>query len=143
MFTQKVHYLGHIISKEGINPKPTKLEKISKWPKPEKGTELASFLGLCNYYRDPIPNFSHISGPLYKVSRSSIVEWRPELNLSFDKLKQQLLEPRIVRMPDPQRDFILETDGSRIALSAVLKQKFDDTGLEHPVGFFSRSLTGS
>ena len=46
-------------------------------------------------------------------------------------------------MPDPQRDFILETDGSRIALGAVLKQRFDDTELEHPVEFFSKSLTGS
>ena len=46
-------------------------------------------------------------------------------------------------MPDLQLDFILETDGSRIALGAVLKQKFEDSGLEHPVGFFSRSLTGS
>ena len=71
------------------------------------------------------------------------MEWTPELNLSFEQLKQQLLEPRIVRMPDPERDFILETDGSRITLGAVLKQKFDDTGLEHPVGFFSRCLTGS
>ena len=46
-------------------------------------------------------------------------------------------------MPDPQRDFILETDGSRIALGSVLNQKFDDPVLEHPVGFISRSLTGS
>ena len=46
-------------------------------------------------------------------------------------------------MPDPTRDFILENDGSRIALGAVLKQRFEDTGLKHPVGFFSRSLTGS
>ena len=84
VFTQKVHYLGHIISKDGINPEPAKLEKISKWPKPEKGTGLASFLGLCNYYRDFIPNFAHISSPLYKVSRSSIMEWTPELNLSFE-----------------------------------------------------------
>ena len=68
----------------------------------------------------------HISGPLYKVSTSRIVEWTPELNLSYDKLKQQLLEPRIVKMPDPQRDFILEADGSHIALGAVLKQNFDD-----------------
>ena len=143
VFTQKVHNLGHIISMEGINPEPTKLEKISKWPKPEKGTKFASFLGLCNYYRDLIPNFAHISCPLYKVSRSSIVEWTPELNFSFDKLKQQLLEPWIVRMPDPQRDFILETDGSRIVLGPVLKQKLDETGLEHPVGFVSRSLTYS
>ena len=32
VFTQKIHFLGHIISKEGINPEPTQLEKISKWP---------------------------------------------------------------------------------------------------------------
>ena len=44
-------------------------------------------------------------------------------------------------MPDPERDFILKTDRSLIALGAVLKSKFDDTGLEHPIGFFSRSLT--
>ena len=46
-------------------------------------------------------------------------------------------------MPNPQRDFILETDGSRIAFGALLNQKFDDTGFEHFVEFFSKSLTGS
>ena len=143
MFTQTVHYPRLIISKKGFNPESTKLEKIIKWPKHEKETGLASFLRLCNYNRDLILNFAHISGFLSKVSRSSIVEWTPDLNLSFEKLKQHLLEPRIVKKPDPQRDFILETDGSSIAIGAVLTQKFDDTGLEHPVGFFSTSLTGS
>ena len=143
LFTKQVNYLGHIVSKEGINPEPAKLEKIKQWPKPEKGKGLASFLGLCNYYRELIPSFAHISDPLYKASRQEFIEWTPALTASFEQLKYQLLEPRIVRMPDPQRDFILETDGSRVALGAVLKQKFDDTNLEHPVGFFSRSLTGS
>ena len=36
VFTQKVHYLGYMISKKIINPEPTKLEKISKLPNPEK-----------------------------------------------------------------------------------------------------------
>ena len=61
----------------------------------------------------------------------------------LEQLKQQLLQPRIVRLPDPDRPFILKTDGSRVAVGAVLKQRVDDTGLEHPVGFFSRALTGS
>ncbi len=74
VFTQKVHYLGHIISKECINPEPAKLEKINKLQKYEKGTGLASFLGLFNYYRDLIQNFAHINTPLYKVSMSSVVE---------------------------------------------------------------------
>ena len=143
LFTQQVNFLGHVISRDGINPEPTKLEKIKQWPRPEKGTGLASFLGLCGYYRDLIPAFAHISDPLYKASRSDNIEWTSSLDASFEQLKRQLLEPRIVRMPDPQHNFILETDASRIALGAVLKQHFEDSGLEHPVGFFSRSLTGS
>ena len=71
------------------------------------------------------------------------VPWTKELESKFDELKQQLLQPRIVRLPDPERPFILETDGNRVAVGAVLKQRFDDTGLEHPVGFFSRAVTGS
>ena len=65
------------------------------------------------------------------MHRSTVVKWTPELTFSFEHFKQQLLEPLIVRMPDPQPDFILKTDESRIAFGAMLKQKFDDTGLKH------------
>ena len=77
------------------------------------------------------------------MSRADEVPWTKELESKFDELKQQLLQPRIVRLPDPERPFLLETDGSFAAVEAVLKERFDDTGLENPVGFFSRVLTGS
>ena len=48
-----------------------------------------------------------------------------------------------MRLNDPERHFILETDGSCVAVGAVLKQRFDDTDLVHLVGFFSRAFTGS
>ena len=48
-----------------------------------------------------------------------------------------------MRLPDPERLFIFETDGSRVAVEAVLKQRFDNTGLEHPVSFFSKAFTDS
>ena len=48
-----------------------------------------------------------------------------------------------MRLPDPERPFILETEGSRVAVGAVFKQRFDDTGFEHTVGFDSRALTDS
>ena len=47
-----------------------------------------------------------------------------------------------MRLPDPERPFILETDGSRVAVGAVLIQRFDDTGLEHSIGFFLMAHTG-
>ena len=131
------------MSKDGINFDPAKLDKIRQWPKPAKGIRLASFHGLCNYYRDLIPAFAHTSDALYKVFRADEVPWTEALKSKFEELKQQLLQPRIVRLPNPERPFILETDGSRVAVRAVLKQRFDNTGLEHPMGFFSRALTGS
>ena len=51
LFNQTINYLGRVVSRDGITPDPAKLDKIRQWPKPEKGTGLAVFLGLCNYYR--------------------------------------------------------------------------------------------
>ena len=142
-FTQTINYLGRVVSKDGINPDPAKLDKIKQWPKPEKGIELASFLGFCNYYRDLIPSVPHISDSLYKVSRADKIPWTESLEVNFEKLQKQLLQPTIVRLPDPDRPFIFKSDGSRVPVGAVLKQKFEVTGLKHRVGFFSRALSGS
>jgi hypothetical protein len=143
LFIKSIQYLGHVVSADGIRPDQVKLDRIREWPKPTTGSELASFLGLCNYYRDLVPSFASTSDVLYQNSRKRIIEWTPTLEEAFEKLKNQLLERPIVRLPDPQLSFILETDASTVAVGAVLKQKFANTGLEHPVAFFSRSLSGS
>ena len=54
-----------------------------------------------------------------------------------------MLSAPVVRLPDGEKEFILETDGSKVVVGAELKQRFDDTSLKHPVGFFSRALSGS
>ena len=46
IFTQTINYLGRVVSKDGINFDPAKLDKICQWPKPKKGIKLISFLGL-------------------------------------------------------------------------------------------------
>ncbi len=79
LFTQTFNKLDRVVSKDGINPDPANLDKICQWPKPAKGIGLASFLWLCNYYRDLIPAFAHISDALYKVSRADEVPWTENL----------------------------------------------------------------
>ena len=54
-----------------------------------------------------------------------------------------MLSAPVVRLPDVEGEFILKTDGSKVAVGAVLKQRFDDTKREHMVGFISRTLSGS
>ena len=47
----KVAFLGHVISKEGIFVDPKKIEAVVAWERPTNVTEVRSFLGLAGYYR--------------------------------------------------------------------------------------------
>jgi hypothetical protein len=49
-FHQKqIHYLGHIISKDGIVVDPEKIEAIREWSVPNNVTEVRSFMDLAGY----------------------------------------------------------------------------------------------
>ena len=51
-FKQKVRYLGHTVSRDGVAVDPEKVEKVRDWPIPRSTREVQQFLGLANYYRD-------------------------------------------------------------------------------------------
>jgi hypothetical protein len=50
-YQSRIHYLGHVISGEGIVMDPAKVEAIMEWPVPTNVTEVRSFMGLAGYYR--------------------------------------------------------------------------------------------
>ena len=60
----KVDFLGHNVSSEGTRPLQSKLIKIMSQARPNNVTELRSFLGLTNYYRDYVRNYSQLASPL-------------------------------------------------------------------------------
>nr|GFC58739.1 putative reverse transcriptase domain-containing protein [Tanacetum cinerariifolium] len=59
-----VHFLGHVVNRDGIHVDPSKVESLKNWKTPESSTEIRSFLGLASYYRRFIKNFSKIAKPL-------------------------------------------------------------------------------
>ena len=50
-YRDRIQYLGHIISKEGISVDLEKIEAIMNWPTPRNVTDVRSFMGLAGYYR--------------------------------------------------------------------------------------------
>jgi hypothetical protein len=71
----KMEYLSHIISNNGIQTDPKKIESVHKARPPKNQKELQSFLGLASYYQHFIHSFSHITSPLSKLT-SKQVKWK-------------------------------------------------------------------
>ena len=122
LFRKTVNYLGHVISENQIAPDTKKIDKIREWPFPQTGHDMASFLGLCNYYRKLIPKMAEYAASLYQSATQTIIDETLTLRKDFDSLKQAACNVPTMRIPNPKLPFILETDASNIALGAVLKQ---------------------
>ena len=60
-YKDRIHYLGHIISDEGISVDPEKIKFIMNRPTPRNVTNVRSFMGLAGYYRRFIEGFPKVA----------------------------------------------------------------------------------
>ena len=60
----KIQYLGHVVSKDGISVDLDKIKAIIEWPVPKNVTNIGSFMGITGYYRNFIKIFSKIAYPI-------------------------------------------------------------------------------
>lgn len=60
----QVAFLGHIISKDGIQVDSGKVKAVRKWSRPATVTEIRRFLRLVGYYRYFVKDFSQVATPL-------------------------------------------------------------------------------
>jgi len=102
---------------------------------------MQSFLGLCNFYHKYIKNYAEAATPLYASTKALKIEVTPELLAAFDRMKSMMCAIPLVRLPNPDKPFILTTDASTIAVGAELSQ-FDENG-EYPVMWFSKALNSA
>ncbi|KAL5557083.1 hypothetical protein UlMin_039319 [Ulmus minor] len=131
----RVQFLGHVISKEGITVDPVKIEAVSKWSAPTSVTEIRSFLGLAGYYRRFVEGFSSLAAPLTALTKKDKkFEWTDKCERSFQELKQRLTSAPILVLPSEDEEFAVYCDASKIGLGAVLMQK------EKVIAYASRQL---
>ena len=136
LFKTEIQYLGHLVSADGVNPIPDKIQALKDWPTPHCIRDVRAFFGLASYYRRFVKGFATIAEPLTRLTRKQTrFVWTSEAQEAFDKLKQALIDATSLAFPYPELPQILDTDASDVALGAVLSQNLD--GIERPIAFFS------
>ncbi|GBE89916.1 Transposon Tf2-6 polyprotein [Sparassis crispa] len=140
---KEVEFLGMIIRENYIGMDPIKLKGIAEWPEPSTVKGVRSFLGFGNFYRKFIANFSDIAKPLTNLTRTAAgsppFEWTTECQTAFDTLKQRFSTAPVLLLPDKVKPFIVESDASKFATGAVLRQA-DINGDLHPCAYISQTL---
>ena len=111
-------------------------------------TAIKGFIRLVGHYRCFIKDFVKIADPLHEYARGDTAKKKKErvvLNKAardvFHKLKKAVTSAPVLAYPDPNKEYLLESDALKLGLGAVLSQKQFD-GRYHPVAFGSRALHG-
>jgi hypothetical protein len=134
-----VIYLGHRILPNGIMVHWAKVVAILEMPNPTNVHTLRSFIGLCNYYKTYVQDFSIIAHPLYALLKKDVAwTWSEKAHEAFNTLKEKLSEFPIMRRLDFNKVFILHTDWSALGIGVILGQ-LDEEGKEYVITYASRS----
>lgn len=139
----KVLFLGHEVSAEGIKPTDEKFSAIRNFTKPNNTQQLRRFLGMLNFYRSFIPKAAELQAPLHdllkgKQKKQQPITWTDVAVKAFESCKEILAEATFLSHPLPSAQLILSTDASDFAVGASLQQKNNDQ--LQPLAFFSQKL---
>ena len=140
-----IKYLGRLVDKHGVRPDPEAVEAVLTWKAPKTDTQLMSFLGFANYYREFIKGYADKIYPMQRLMRNKGKKftWTDEAQVSFENIKRELCEAPVLGMPTEKGMFVLDTDASVVAISGILHQEQEWNGrtVLRPIAYGSKVLS--
>jgi transposase InsO family protein len=144
-FTKSTTYLGFIINAErGISMDPRKVAAVTEWQLPSSTKGIRGFLGFANFYRDFIPRFAEISGPLNDLlKKDAPVPFRitEAASAAFRHLKNLFITAPMIAFFDHNSETLVQCDASGWNTGAALLQRETPDKPWRPVGFFSKKMS--
>ena len=140
-----INYLGRRVDRHGVRLDPEAVEAVLTWNAPRTDTQLMSFLGFANYYREFIKRYADKVYPMQKLMRNKgkKFEWSDEGQTAFENKKRELCEAQVLRMPNEKGMYVLDTDASVVAISEILHQEQEWNGrtVLRPIAYGSKVLS--
>ena len=115
--------LGHIISSEGVEVDPRKMEAVENCPSPLTSNNIRRFLCLEGYYRRFKEAFMSIMSPLTTSTQNNKkFEWSKACEKSFQLLKDRLTSAPVLTLLEGTKGFVVYCDTSPVGLGCVPMQ---------------------
>ena len=137
-----IKYLGRLVDKHGVRPDPEAVEAVLTWKAPKTDTQLMSFLGFANFYREFVKGYADKIYPMQQLMRNEGKKFT-KAQVSFENIKRELCEASVLGMPTEKGMFVLDTDASVVAISGILHQEQEWNGrtVLRPIAYRSKVLS--
>ena len=128
-----------------VRTDPEAVEPVLTWNAPKTDTQLMSFLGFANLYREFIKGYADKINPMQRLTRNrgNKFSWTDEAQVSFENVKRELCEAPVLGMPTEKGIFVLDTDAPVVAISGILhqEQKWKGRTVLRPIAYGSKVLS--
>ena len=114
-----------MLDRHGVRPDPEALEAFLTLKAPRTDTQLMSFLGFANYYREFMKVYADKVYPMQELMRNKgkKFEWNQKAQAAFENIKRELCEAPVLGMPTEKGMYVLDTDASVLAVSGKIHQE--------------------
>ena len=131
-----MQFVGMIVNRLGTRAAPSKVDAITQLSRPNTVEEVRVLLGMTEYLRQFVPQYSTVVAPISdllrdprfrtKRAKKKKVPWGEEQNKAFNALIEAWTSPPILALPVWTELFSLSTDASEIRAGAVLTQCIEE-----------------
>jgi hypothetical protein len=136
--TEKVVFLGFVVSTQGVEVDEEKIKAVCEWLPPQNVSQVRSLLGLAGFYRRFVKDFNIIVAPINELTKKDLpFHWGAAQEKAFNKLKTKLTTAPLLALPYFGMTFEIECDASGVGIRGMLIQE------GRPIAYFSEKLSGS
>jgi hypothetical protein len=115
--------LGHIISDSGISIYPKRISSILNLLAPTSKKEVQAFMGIINFVRRFVPDFSLMVKPIHNlVMQDFSFSWTYDVENTFVRIKKAISFALVLAKPDFEKYFVIYTNAFEEAVSVILLQ---------------------
>jgi len=130
-------FMGHVLSKLGLNAGQRKIAAIVNMPRPTDRAAVLQLIGMATFLAKYVANFNEITAPLRKLLSAEVdFRWNEAIHgKAFRQLKDMLVSAPVLSFYDVTKPVFIQCDASSTGLGAVILQD------GKPVEYASRSMT--